>query len=122
MDDTSCFTYTNARADVSVPPAFAADAAVTQEKMSDGNLQFRFPQATGEDLVQNYVCTLYSGGKQVAVNYRLACTCYLPVPETLTVYFAPQKIQSGQEYRLEITPVNAWAVKGEPLVYTFTAE
>ena len=122
VDEKSCFTYTNARADVSDAPVFSADAVVTEEKMTDGRPQFRFPQAVGEDLVQHYVCTLYSGGKQVAVNYRLACTCYLPVPETLTVYFAPQKIQSGQEYRLEITPVNAWAVKGEPLVYTFTAK
>ena len=122
VDETNCFTYTNARADVSEAPVFAADAAVTMEKTADGNLQFRFPQATGEDLVQNYVCTLYHNGKQTAVNYRLACTCFLPTPETLTVYFAPQKIESGEEYRLEITPVNAWAVQGEPLVYTFTAE
>ena len=121
VDETSCFTYTNARADVSEAPAFAADAAVTVEALSDGRVEFRFPQASGEDPVQNYICRLYSGSDKLGTNYRLSCICFLPTPETLTVPFATT-LTAGTEYRLEITPVNVWGVQGEPLVYEFTAE
>lgn len=121
VDDTACFTYTNARADVSAPPAFAADAAVAVETQPDGFVQFRFPQASGEDPVQNYVCRLYRGEDRIGTNYRLSCICFLPTPETLTVPFA-QKLQPGTEYTLEVTPVNVWGVQGQPLVYTFIAE
>ena len=121
VDDPVCFTYTNARADVSEAPAFAADATATVETLSDGRTQFRFPQATGEDPVQNYICRLYCGDDKLGTNYRLSCICFLPTPETLTVPFATT-LTAGKEYRLEVTPVNVWGVQGEPLVYTFTAE
>lgn len=121
VDDPVCFTYTNARADVSEAPAFAADAAVTVESLPDGRTQFRFPQAAGEDPVQNYICRLYCGNDKLGTNYRLSCICFLPTPETLTVPFATA-LTAGKEYRLEVTPVNVWGVQGEPLVYTFVAE
>ena len=122
VDETACFTYTNDRADVSAPPAFAADAAAAAvETLPDGRTQFRFPQASGEDPVQNYICRLYCGTERIGTNYRLSCICFLPTPETLTVPFA-QKLKAGTEYTLEVTPVNVWGVQGQPLVYKFIAE
>ena len=121
VDDTACFAYTNARADVSEAPAFAADATVTLESREDGQVTFRFSQADGVDPVQNYACRLYNGEERVGTNYRLSDICFLPTPETLTVPFA-LTLKSGTQYRLEITPVNVWGVQGEPLVYTFVAE
>lgn len=120
VDETACFTYTQARREISQPPTFAADAAVTILENAGGSVAFSFPQATGEDLVQHYQCRLFAGEKKVDMAYRLACTCYLPVPETLNVYF--RGLEEGQEYRLEIYAINAWAVESEPLVYPFTAE
>ena len=121
VDEPSCFTYTNDRANVSKAPAFAADATAVAEKLPNGRTQFRFPQASGEDPVQNYMCCLYRGDDRIGTNYRLSGICFLPTPETLTVPFGAT-LTPGVEYRLEVTPVNVWGVQGEPLVYEFTAE
>ena len=101
------------------PPPDELIAAV--ETLPDGRTQFRFPQANGEDPVQNYICRLYRGTERIGTNYRLSCICFLPTPETLTVPFA-QKLKAGTEYTLEVTSVNVWGVQGQPLVYKFIAE
>ena len=117
VGDPSRFQYTDARAETSEQPVFPEGAAIEPINVNVFGMYLRFPQAVCRDNVQHYRCELYKKGELVDTVYRLSCTFFRPVPETLTAIF--DDVYANQEYTVKIYAVNSWGKASDPLVATF---
>lgn len=119
VGDTSKFTYTNDRKEVSVAPKFDDGAMITLVSNSYAYTVLSFPQANGIDGAQNYRIEVSANGEVVKNVYRIAGLHYGDA-KSLSLLAPIPKLQASTEYTVKIYPVNVWSKVGEPLEITFT--
>ena len=120
VGDPSQFRYTNERAETSQEPVFPESAVIEPINVNGFGMYLEFPQAVCDDNVQHYRCELYKNGELADMVYRLSCTFFRPVPESLTVIF--DNVYANQPYTVKIFAVNSWGKESEPLCAEFVTK
>ncbi|MBR2330315.1 MAG: metallophosphoesterase, partial [Clostridia bacterium] len=117
--DTSGFDYTADRETKSVAPEFATTDEITVEKNAFNRTDITFPQATGDDLVENYRIEIYQNGELFKTEYRLSGVVYgNAMPEKMSVTLAG--LSPATTYTLKVYAINYWLKVSAPLVKEFT--
>ena len=119
----STFRYTDARADSRTAPYFAPNAAV-EASMSGSNITVTFDAAHHDDFVHSYGLKLYKNESAGPVSDILIFSDFYKGLENMskTVSWTFQNVAEEYAlYRLEITPIESFGKRGEPLVYEFAS-
>ena len=119
----STFRYTDARADSRTAPYFDANAAA-EANMSGSNITVTFDAAHHDDFVHSYGLKLYKNESASPVSDILIFSDFYKGLETMskTVSWTFQNVAEEYAiYRLEVTPIESFGKRGEPLVYEFAS-
>ena len=119
----STFRYTDDRANARTAPAFAPDASV-ETAMSGSNLTVTFDAAHHEDFVHSYGLKLYKNGSSSPVSDILIFSDFYKGLENMSKTVSWTFSGVAEEYavyRVEITPIESFGKRGEPLVYEFAS-
>ena len=117
--DPTGFDYTSARANLATAPTFASDAEITVSSNSYVRTAIRFPQATCNDTVHNYLIEVYSNNALVKTEYRFSRS-YLgdAMPENMQVFIPA--LQPQTEYTIKVFAISCYNEESLPLSTTFT--
>lgn len=121
VGDPDEFVYTDARSKKSVAPTWPTGAALSIVGNTYGRVKLAIPQATCDDVVQNYRVQVYTSmGTPIGEpQYVLACTYYgKNTPNIL--YANLTDLLPNTEYSCTVTPVNSWGKEGKALSIRFT--
>ena len=119
----STFKYTDARADARTAPYFEENASV-EATMSGSNLTVTFDAARHDDFVHSYGLKLYKNGAASPVSDISIFSDFYKGLETMSKTVSWTFSGVAEEYavyRLEITPIESFGKRGEPLVYEFAS-
>ena len=118
--DPTGFDYLANRQADSKRPTFTAGSEITVSKTLASDTRFSFPQATGEELVQNYRIEVYQGETLVKTEYRLSgCHYGNAMAEVMNVQIAGLKANTA--YKLKVYGVTYWGKETKtPLEKEFT--
>ena len=119
LGDPTGFDYTDARKTNSKAPVFDSETQVNVVSNGYTRTVITFPQASCDDVVQNYRVDIYNGTSLVKSEYRLSRSHVGDLmPQTMQVTLAGLKPSS--EYTLKIFAINSYGVESLPLEKTFT--
>ena len=117
--DPAGFDYTADREEMSVSPVFDTTDEITVTKNLFNRTDITFPQATGDDLVENYRIEIYQDGQLVKTEYRLSGVVYgNAMPKNMQVTIAG--LSPATTYTLKVYAINYWLKVSDPLVKEFT--
>ena len=117
--DPTGFDYTANRKADSKKPSFAADTQVSIATDKPTKTTLLFPQAGGEELVQNYRVEVYQNGTLVKTEYRLSgCHYGNAMKETMKVVLAG--LAPATTYTAKIYAVTYWGKESKPIEKQFT--
>ncbi len=117
--DKSGFLYAS-RAETCKAPYFDNNAAqqATVTDITSKNAVLTFPQAFDEYAVYGYDITYGTAGSSQKVSY-FSEFYFEPMPETLK--FTLSGLKANSEYSVQITPINCFGKRGEPLTIKFNS-
>ena len=117
--DPTGFDYTASRKADSKKPSFAADTQVSVATDKPTKTTLLFPQAGGEELVQNYRVEVYQNGTLVKTEYRLSgCHYGNAMKQTMKVVLAG--LAPATTYTAKIYAVTYWGKESKPIEKQFT--
>lgn len=119
--DTTGFDYTAERETNSTSPEFAETDEITLVSSTFNRVNIQFPQASGDDLVENYRIEIYKGTATTPfkTEYRLSGACYgNAMPETMSVTLAA--LAPSTTYTIKVYAINYWLKVSQPLVKEIT--
>jgi hypothetical protein len=119
------FPLGDARANHTSSPVWQADDAISVTTVNETTAQVDWTQAEAapndvHDIVQKYLVEVVNAEtSQTALSfYRWSQYYVMPLPAT--VGHEVWDLDPGTEYKVQVTPINAWAKAGAPLTTTFT--
>ncbi|MCU1412422.1 MAG: hypothetical protein JWR04_3129 [Rhodoglobus sp.] len=119
------FPLGDARADHTTAPVWDGSDSIAVTAVTDTGAQVDWTQAAAapndvHDIVQKYLVEVVNAEtSQTALSfYRWSQYYVMPLPAT--VGHEVWDLEPGTDYRVQITPINAWSKAGAPLTTTFT--
>lgn len=119
----STFKYTDARAETRTAPYFAANASA--DAATNGrNITVTFDAAKHADFVHSYGLKLYKNGASTPLKDILIFSDFYRGLENMEKRVSWTFEDVAEEYalyRLEVTPIESFGKRGEPLIYEFSS-